>query len=41
MKINTEQLEKQAKQIKPNLEVVVTNALSGEGIEELIKIMGL
>ena len=41
MKINTEQLEKQAKQIKPNLEVVVTNALSGEGIKELIKIMGL
>lgn len=37
MKINTQQLKKQANEIKPNLEVVVTNALTGEGIEELIK----
>ena len=41
MKINTQKLKKQAKQIKPNLEVVTTNALSGEGIEELIKILDL
>ena len=37
MKINTQQLKKQANEIKPNLEVVVTNALTGEGIEDLIK----
>jgi hydrogenase nickel incorporation protein HypB len=36
MKIDTEQLEKQAKDIKPNLKIAVTNALTGEGIEELI-----
>jgi hydrogenase nickel incorporation protein HypB len=36
MKIDIELLEKQAKEIKPNLEVAVTNALTGEGIEELI-----
>ncbi len=41
MKIDMQQLKKQAKQIKPNLEVAITNALSGEGIEELIKIIEL
>jgi hydrogenase nickel incorporation protein HypB len=41
MKIDTQQLRNQAKQIKPNLEVVVTNALNGEGIEELIKTLDL
>ena len=41
MKIDPRQLEKQAKQIKPDLKVAVTNALSGEGVEELIKAMEL
>jgi hydrogenase nickel incorporation protein HypB len=37
MKIDPQQLEKQAKEAKPDLKVAVTNALSGEGVEELIK----
>jgi hydrogenase nickel incorporation protein HypB len=37
MKINPQQLEKQAKEVKPDLKVAVTNALNGEGVEELIK----
>ena len=37
MKIDTKQLEKQVKEIKPDVKVAVTNALSGEGVEELIK----
>ena len=41
MKINTEQLKKQVKEIKPNVKVAVTNALSGEGVEELIKALEL
>jgi hydrogenase nickel incorporation protein HypB len=41
MKIDTKQLEKQAKDIKPNLKVTVTNALTGEGMEELIKSLEL
>ena len=41
MKIDTEQLEKQVKEIKPNMKVAVTNALSGEGVEELIKALEL
>jgi len=41
MKIDTEQLKKQAKEIKPDVKVAVTNALSGEGIEELIKALEL
>jgi hydrogenase nickel incorporation protein HypB len=41
MKINTKQLETQAKEIKPNLKVAVTNALTGEGVEELIKALEL
>ena len=41
MKVDTEQLKKQAKEIKPNMKVAVTNALTGEGIEELIKALEL
>jgi hydrogenase nickel incorporation protein HypB len=41
MKIDTEQLAKQAKDIKPNMKVAVTNALTGEGIQELIKALEL
>ena len=41
MKVDTEQLKKQAKNIKPNMKVAVTNALTGEGIEELIKALEL
>jgi len=41
MKIDTQQLERQAKQIKSDLKVAVTNALTGEGVEELIKAMEL
>jgi hydrogenase nickel incorporation protein HypB len=41
MKIDTSMLEKQAKEIKPNLKVAVTNALTGEGVEELIKALEL
>ena len=41
MKIDTKQLEKQVKAIKPDVKVAVTNALSGEGIEELIKALEL
>ena len=41
MKVDTEQLKKQAKDIKPNMKVAVTNALTGEGIEELIKALEL
>ena len=41
MKINTKQLERQVKEIKPDVKVAVTNALSGEGVEELIKALEL
>ena len=41
MKIDTDLLEKQAKEVKPNLKVTVTNALTGEGVEELIKALEL
>ncbi len=41
MKIDTKQLEKQVKEIKPDVKVAVTNALSGEGVEELIKALEL
>jgi len=37
MKIDTSQLAKQAKDIKPDMKVAITNALTGEGIEDLIK----
>ena len=36
MKIDPQKLEKQAIQIKPDLKVAITNALTGEGVEELI-----
>jgi len=41
MKIDTEQLKKQVKDINPDVKVAVTNALSGEGVEELIKALEL
>lgn len=41
MEVDTEQLEKQAKEIKPNLKVAVTNALTGEGVEGLIEALEL
>jgi hydrogenase nickel incorporation protein HypB len=41
MRIDTNQLEAQAKEIKPDLKVTVTNALSGEGIEEVIRLLEL
>jgi len=41
MKIDTDQLEKQAKEINPNVKVAITNALSGEGVDELIKTLEL
>ncbi|KON29458.1 hypothetical protein AC477_05900 [miscellaneous Crenarchaeota group-1 archaeon SG8-32-1] len=41
MKIDPRKLEKQAIQIKPDLKVAITNALTGEGVEELIKAMEL
>jgi hydrogenase nickel incorporation protein HypB len=41
MKVDTEQLKKQVKEIKPDVKVAVTNALSGEGVEELIKALEL
>jgi len=41
MKIDTKQLEKQVKEIKPDVKVAVTNALSGEGVDELIKALEL
>jgi Ni2+-binding GTPase involved in maturation of urease and hydrogenase len=37
MKIDTNQLERQAKDVKPDVKVAVTNALTGEGVDELIK----
>lgn len=41
MKIDTYQLEKQAKDVKPDLKVAVTNALTGDGVEDLIKALEL
>jgi hydrogenase nickel incorporation protein HypB len=41
MKIDTKQLETQAKEIKPDLKVAVTNAINGEGVEDLIKALEL
>jgi len=41
MKVDTEQLKKQVKEIKPNMKVAVTNALKGEGVEELIEALEL
>ena len=41
MKIDTKQLENQAKEVKPTVKVAVTNALTGEGVDELIKALEL
>jgi len=41
MKVDAEQLKKQVKEIKPDVKVAVTNALTGEGVEELIKALEL
>ncbi|MBN1784263.1 MAG: hydrogenase nickel incorporation protein HypB [Candidatus Bathyarchaeota archaeon] len=41
MKIDTNQLAKQAKDIKPDMKFAITNALTGEGIEDLIKALEL
>lgn len=41
MKIDPNQLEKQVKEIKPDVKVAITNALSGEGVKELIKMLEL
>ena len=41
MKIDTDQLENQAKEVKPDVKVAVTNALTGEGVNELIKALEL
>ena len=41
MKIDTSQLAKQAKDIKPDMKVAITNALTGEGVEDLIKALEL
>ena len=41
MKIDTKKLKKQVKEINPDVKVAVTNALSGEGVDELIKVLEL
>ncbi len=41
MKVDTEKLGIDVKQIKPDVKIVVTNALNGEGIEELVKALEL
>lgn len=41
MRIDTSQLAKQAKDIKPDMKVAITNALTGEGIEDLIMALEL
>ena len=41
MKIDIKQLENQAKEVKPTVKVAVTNALTGEGVEELINALEL
>jgi len=41
MKISPKQLETQVKAIKPDIKVTFTNALNGEGVEELIKALEL
>ncbi len=41
MRIDPNQLATQAKEIKPNLQVAVTDALTGDGVEELIKALEL
>jgi hydrogenase nickel incorporation protein HypB len=41
MRIDIQQLERQAKDVKPDLKIAVTNALNGYGVEELIKLLEL
>lgn len=41
MKVDTKKLEMEVKEIKPDVKVVVTNALSGEGVEELVDALEL
>ena len=41
MKVDTKKLEEEVKEIKPDVKVVVTNALSGEGVEELVDALEL
>ena len=41
MKIDIKQLQNQAKEVKPTIKVAVTNALTGEGVEELMKALEL
>ena len=41
MKIDTNQLAKQAKDVKPDVKVAVTNALTGEGVDQMIKSLEL
>jgi hydrogenase nickel incorporation protein HypB len=41
MKVNPSQLEKDAQKINPHVPFIKTNALSGTGISEIIKVLGL
>ncbi len=41
MKVDSEKLGEEVKEIKPNIKVVVTNALNGEGVEELVTALEL
>jgi hydrogenase nickel incorporation protein HypB len=41
MKVDTSKLEMDVKEIKPDVKIVVTNALDGEGIEELVDALEL
>ncbi len=41
MKVDTKKLEMEVKEIKPSVKVVVTNALNGEGVEELVDALEL
>ncbi|NWG04486.1 MAG: hydrogenase nickel incorporation protein HypB [Syntrophaceae bacterium] len=41
MKVNSFQLEKDAKKINPNVPFIKTNALSGMGVSKIINVLGL
>jgi hydrogenase nickel incorporation protein HypB len=41
MKVDIKKLEMEVKEIKPDVKVVVTNALNGEGVEELVDALEL
>ena len=41
MKVDTKKLEINVKEIKPDVKIVVTNALNGEGVEELVDALEL